>query len=361
MPTLTIAGLGPGHMDQLPLGTYKQMKSHPHILLRTCHHPMVEDLKAEGIAFNSFDHLYEEKDSFEAVYQGIVEEVLRRAKETDILYAVPGHPNVAEETVRLLRKRVEKQASIDLQVLPAMSFLDVIFPLIDNDPVDGFQLLDGLQLEKTPPDTNMDVIITQVYDTMVASEVKLRLMKYYDDEQLIVVVQRAGMLEKQEVHRIPLYQLDHLKDLDELTSIYIARVDRFSKIHYNMNHLLDILEKLRGSQGCPWDRQQTHESLKPYLVEESQEVLDAITNGEDQEICEEMGDLLLQVVFHSQIAKERGAFTMEDVVHGIAQKIVRRHPHVFGTQKAKTIEDVKEIWETQKAMEKEQRTSEQGN
>ncbi len=166
-------------------------------------------------------------------------------------------------------------------------------------------------------------------------------------------------MENQQIHRIPLYQLDHLKDLDELTSIYIARVDRFSKIHYNMNHLLDILEKLRGSQGCPWDREQTHESLKPYLVEESQEVLDAIDDGNDDEICEELGDLLLQVVFHSQIAKERKAFTMSDVVNGIAQKIVYRHPHVFGSESAGSIEDVKEIWETQKSREKNHRTSEQ--
>jgi len=359
MPTLTIAGLGPGHIDQLPLGTYKLMKEHPKILLRTRQHPMVKDLAAEGIVFESFDHLYEKMESFEAVYQAIVEEVLTAAKQSDVLYAVPGHPNVAEETVRLIRERAESEPSLQLSILPAMSFLDVMFPLLPNDPVDGFQLLDGLRLEETPPDTNMDVIITQVYDAMVASQVKLSLMNYYHDEQSVVVVQSAGVLENQQTHQIPLCQLDHLKNLDELTSIYIARVDRFSKIHYNMNHLLDILEKLRGSEGCPWDREQTHESLKPYLVEESQEVLEAIDGGDDEEICEEMGDLLLQVVFHSQIAKERGAFTMSDVVNGIAQKIVYRHPHVFGTEKANSIQDVKKIWDTQKSREKELRTSEQ--
>ncbi|SDZ00035.1 MazG nucleotide pyrophosphohydrolase domain-containing protein [Tindallia californiensis] len=352
MPTLTIAGLGPGHIDQLPLGTFRQMKEHPCIWLRTHQHPMVESLVAEGIKFDSFDDLYDRLDSFEAVYETIAETLLEMAEKKDVFYGVPGHPNVAEESVRLLVEKGESNGAVQLEILPAMSFLDVMFPLLPNDPVEGFQLLDGLRLEQTPPDTNMDVMITQVYDQMIASQVKISLMNHYHDEQLITVIQRAGMLENQKVHLIPLYELDHLKDFDELTSIYIARVDRFSKIHYNMNHLLDILEKLRGVDGCPWDKEQTHESLRPYLVEESQEVLDAIDGGNDEDLCEELGDLLLQVVFHSQLAKERNAFVMSDVINGIAQKIVYRHPHVFGDEKANSIEDVKKIWDHRKAEEK---------
>ncbi len=363
MPTLTIAGLGPGALDQLPLGTYQRLKEHPAIYLRTEKHPLVEDLKAQNIHFKTFDHVYDTQETFEEVYREIANQVLTLAAQHDILYAVPGHPNVAEETVRLLREAIYPTtgeaphplaANITLEILPAMSFLDVLFPLIDHDPVDGFLLIDALQFDQQPPDTNRDVIITQVYDPYVASELKLGLMNYYHDEQLIRVIKSAGVTGAEEVRDIPLYQLDHQKDLDYLTSIYIARVDRFSKIHYNMNHLLDILEKLRGSDGCPWDRKQTHESLKPYITEEGQEVLDAIDSGDDDDICEELGDLLLQVVFHSQIARERGAFTIHDVIHGISQKIVFRHPHVFGDETAATPEEVRVIWKIQKAKEKNQ-------
>lgn len=356
MPTLTIAGLGPGAIDHLPLGTWRLMQEHPAIYLRTRKHPLAADLDAAGIAFQTFDSVYEAHDTFEAVYQDIVSQVLALARTGDILYAVPGHPTVAEETVRLIREALAgEQTGITLTLLPAMSFLDALFPLLDHDPVDGFLLIDALQFNQQPPDTNRDVVITQVYDSYVASELKLGLMNYYDAEQPVKVIKSAGIPGLEEVREIPLYRLDRQKDLDYLTSIYIARVDRFSKIHYNMNHLLDILEKLRGNDGCPWDKKQTHESLKPYLTEESQEVLEAIDSGDDNAICEELGDLLLQVVFHSQIARERGAFTMHDVVHGIAEKIVFRHPHVFGSETADTPEDVKEIWAAQKAKEKARR------
>lgn len=362
MPTLTIAGLGPGTLEQLPLGTYQRLKEHPAIYLRTEKHPLVADLKAQNIRFKTFDRVYDTKDTFKEVYREIADQVLTRASHQDLLYAVPGHPNVAEETVRLLREAFQPTkgeaphpmtAGIKLEILPAMSFLDVLFPLLDHDPVDGFQLIDALQFDQQPPDTNRDIVITQVYDPYVASDLKLGLMHYYHDEQSIKVIKNAGIPGAEEVREIPLYELDHQKDLDYLTSIYIARVDRFSKIHYNMNHLLDILEKLRGSDGCPWDKKQTHESLKPYITEEGQEVLDAIDSGDDEAICEELGDLLLQVVFHSQIAKERGAFTIHDVIHGISEKIVFRHPHVFGDETAATPEEVRVIWEIQKAKEKE--------
>ena len=355
MPILTIAGLGPGALEHLPLGTWQILKTHPRITLRTRKHPLVTDLEKEGIRFGTFDHLYETHDTFQAVYEDMARQILDMASLHPVLFAVPGHPSVAEETVRLIRRELEQDPDhpVQLKLLPAMSFLDVMFPLMDHDPVDGFMLIDALSMGQQPPDSDRDVIITQVYDAYVASELKLGLMDYYDAEQPIKVVKNAGIHGAEEVREIPLYQLDHQKDLDFLTSIYIARVDRFSKIHYNMNHLLNVLEKLRGSDGCPWDRQQTHESLKPYLREESQEVLEAIDGDDDDHLCEELGDLLLQVVFHSQIARERQAFTFHNVVHGITQKIVFRHPHVFGSEKAETPADVKEIWNRQKAMEKE--------
>lgn len=122
---------------------------------------------------------------------------------------------------------------------------------------------------------------------------------------------------------------------------------------YDLTDLVDIIARLRAPDGCPWDRKQTHESMKKCLLEETQEVIDAIDNKDDDNFCEELGDLLLQVVMHAQIAAEEGRFTMDDVIQGISEKMVRRHPHVFGDAKAGSVEEGLALWNAMKQQEKE--------
>ncbi|WP_456342647.1 nucleoside triphosphate pyrophosphohydrolase [Thermovibrio sp.] len=130
------------------------------------------------------------------------------------------------------------------------------------------------------------------------------------------------------------------------------------KEKYTFSDLVKVMEKLRSPEGCPWDREQTHESLLKYLIEEAYEVVDAVLKGDDEELKEELGDLLLQVVFHSQIAKERGAFTVEDVIDSITRKLIFRHPHVFGGKEGiKSAEDVNREWEKLKEKEGKKRES----
>lgn len=119
-----------------------------------------------------------------------------------------------------------------------------------------------------------------------------------------------------------------------------------------LQRLLTIMARLRAPDGCPWDAEQTPESLKPYLVEECYETLEAIDSGEPEKVCEELGDLLLQIVFQSRIYEERSAFTMTEVINGIADKLERRHPHVFGTSECHTPAAVSEQWEAIKKQEK---------
>ena len=123
---------------------------------------------------------------------------------------------------------------------------------------------------------------------------------------------------------------------------------------YTYKDFLDIIAQLRAPGGCPWDQKQTHESLKDCLLEESQEVLDAIDNKDDDNLCEELGDVLLQIVMHAQIAAEEGRFTMNDVVQGVSEKMVRRHPHVFGGIKVDSVEEGLDLWNAIKAQEKSQ-------
>ncbi|MGC8875654.1 MazG family protein [Thermus sp.] len=118
-----------------------------------------------------------------------------------------------------------------------------------------------------------------------------------------------------------------------------------------MERLLEVMRRLRGPGGCPWDRAQTHESLVPYLLEEASEAADALLKGNPQEMAEELGDVLLQVAFHSVIGEEEGSFSYGDVERAIVEKLIRRHPHVFGEAEAKTPEEVKARWEELKAKE----------
>ncbi|KAB3531899.1 nucleoside triphosphate pyrophosphohydrolase [Alkaliphilus pronyensis] len=353
MGKITIVGLGPGAKEHLTLATLTELKKRKPVYLRTEKHPTVEFLKTEGISFHSFDHIYKNTDTFDHVYKNIVEALLEKAKVEDIIYAVPGHPLVAETTVQQLMEAC-KGAKVNVNILPAMSFLDVLLPVVGLDPVEGFRLIDALQLDNQEPDPDSSMIITQVYDSLIASQVKLRLMDYYDDEEAIVVVRAAGVPELQRVEKIPLYQLDHLEWIDYLTSLYIPRIDMPQKKYYNMNNLCGLMERLRNKDGCPWDIQQTHQSLKPYLIEEAYEVIEAINSKDDYSIEEELGDLLLQIVFHSQIAKERNAFNINDVIRGIAQKIIFRHPHVFKNKTANNCEEALNSWEQQKQKEKKE-------
>ncbi len=127
---------------------------------------------------------------------------------------------------------------------------------------------------------------------------------------------------------------------------------------YSFEDLVKIMEILRSPEGCPWDREQTHSSLLPYLIEETYEVVDAVERGSDEELKEELGDLLLQVVFHSQIAKEEGKFSIEDVVDSISRKLINRHPHVFGEREdIKTAQDVLNEWDKLKEKEGKRRKS----
>ena len=122
---------------------------------------------------------------------------------------------------------------------------------------------------------------------------------------------------------------------------------------YTYTQLLDIIAQLRSEHGCPWDRAQTHESMISCLRDECEEVVEAIGLGDDENLCEELGDVLLQVLLHAQIAKEEGRFTMEDVVNGLAEKMVRRHPHVFGDEEYGSLEENKKRWEEIKQAERE--------
>lgn len=346
---IKIVGLGPGTIDAITLGGLRALKNCHKVYLRTEKHPTVEYLKEEGISFETYDYVYEKAESFDEVYETIANNLIEKVdSNSTMVYAVPGHPFVAEKSVFNLIKLCEEKG-IEYEVLPAVSFIDAMMERLKIDPVEGLKVIDAFDMGHQVLDKRIGTIITQVYNSFIASEVKLKLQEYYNDDTEIYFVRAAGIKELESIRKIPLYELDMQEDIDYLTSVYIPKDLNNKKDFYD---LVDIIEVLRGENGCPWDREQTHESLKKALVEESYEVLDAIDNEDDNALVEELGDVLLQVVFHASIGKEEGYFHVGDIIEGICNKMIQRHPHVFGEGVAKTSGEVVVKWEEIKKKEK---------
>lgn len=349
MGKIVIIGLGPGDIGALTLEAVDKIKDGNKLFLRTKKHPTVRYLQQNNITFYSYDHVYENKETFDDVYEYITTDLIKNAKKYgSINYCVPGHPLVAESTVRRLLKINEKEG-LELEIIPGMSFIDPVITAVGRDPIkNGLKVIDGLDISWQYVDINTDNIITQVYNRIIASEVKLKLLESYDDEYTIYVIKSAGIKGEEKVVKIPLYQLDRIEWIDYLTSIYIPKMDKIDKNTYDMNNLIDIMGKLRSEDGCKWDMKQTHKSLRQYVIEEAYEVVDAIDSEDMELLCEELGDLLLQVLFHSQIASEEGYFNILNVTSNLCNKLIYRHPHVFGKISADNLDEANMKWEEMK-------------
>jgi tetrapyrrole methylase family protein/MazG family protein len=350
LKNLTIIGLGAGDFNQLQMGVYRKLKAAKKLYVRTIDHPVLEELAAEGVKFESFDKVYEKHDAFQPVYAEIANALIEAAAVEDIMYAVPGHPLVAEQTVQLLIAAAD-EGKIKLVIEGGQSFLDPIFGALKIDPIEGFQLLDGTSFSMHDINMRQHILIAQVYDTFSASEVKLTLMEKYDDEYPVTVVTAAGSAQEQIV-TVPLYELDQSVEVNNLTTVYVPPVKSQEEALKDWTTFRQIIATLRGPNGCPWDQKQTHESLKKYLLEEAHEYLAAIDAEDDFAMIEELGDVLLQVFLHAQIGEDEGYFTLEDVLASISEKMIRRHPHVFGDVAVEDADDVVANWEAIKAEEK---------
>ena len=349
MGTIHVVGLGPGSMNHLTLEVYRIMKEESVVYVRTKKHPIMKDLLNEGICVEGFDWLYEKSETFEDVYSEIASVLIDKAKFNEkIVFAVPGHPLFAEKTVEILLEILDnKQDEVKIQIHSSMSFLDVVVTSLKIDPINGLKIVNALSIDEEGPDPRIGNIITQVYDRFIASEVKLSLLEFYDGEKEIILLSSSGIQNKEKLEKIPLYQLDRILWIDYLTTIYIPQ-EKEKRLD-EIDALVDVMERLRSDNGCPWDLEQTHDSLKRYLIEEVYEVIDAINNEDFDNLVEELGDLLLQIIFHCQIGKEVGIFEFRDVVEGITKKLIHRHPHVFDET---PIPYSNEKWEELKKKEK---------
>jgi tetrapyrrole methylase family protein/MazG family protein len=386
LPLVRVVGLGPGRPGLVTEESLHALRGAEARWLRTSRHPSAALVEGG----RSFDYLYEAASSLEAVYEGIVAELVRQALSLPaggggIVYAVPGSPLVGERSVELLRA----DPRVRTEVLPGLSFADVAFLRLGVDPLAaGARLVDGHRFAAEAAGSRGPLLVGQCDSVQVLGEVKLAIGAVLDDlaavhvngadgsrptepagrrptepaerrptepaerRPLVTVLQRLG-LPDEAVFSVPWDELDRCFQPDHLTSLWVPELG--APFAGEMVRLEELGRALR--RRCPWDRQQTHQTLTRYLLEEAYEALEAIEELRPdgagyQHLEEELGDVLFQVVFHSVLAAEEGQFALGDVARHVHDKLVRRHPHVFGSVDATTAEQVSSNWEQIKKAER---------
>jgi len=347
--SITILGLGPGNPAFLTLEAWQVLEEADEVYLRTKRHPTVASLPSH-LSLHSFDHLYEEKADFAGVYEEIAARVLALGERAQgVIYAVPGHPLVGEASVQRILA-LARERGLEVRIVEGLSFVEPVLTCLGLDAIEGLQLADATEmaaLYHPPVNPDRPTLVGQLYGRHLASSVKLTCMNLFPADHQVVLVRGAGTA-AEKVTTLSLYELDRNNEVDHLTTLYLPPLPRTS----SLESFQDTIAHLRAPDGCPWDREQTHQSLRAALLEETYEVLTALDADDVDALCEELGDLLLLILLHAQIAVEEGDFSLAQVIEKINAKIKRRHPHVFGNVVVSGTAEVSYNWEEIKREEK---------
>ncbi|HEV2107680.1 MAG TPA: MazG family protein [Thermomicrobiales bacterium] len=361
--TITIAGLGPGDPAQRTLEARKCLDEASMIILRTGVHPGVEDLTADPRT-EMCDDIYDNGSTFDQVYVDIAERVLERAKTRDVVFAVPGHPTFGERSTAIIRAEAASRG-IGIRLISGISAVDAVAAALGVDPLaEQAQCIDALELvhlgESEPyaggrltVDPYRPVFVSQIYAPRVASAVKLWLAGLFPDDHRVLVIRAAGVEGEESIADCQVSELDRLA-VDHLASAWIPALPPLAASRH-WGTLVSLVARLRAPGGCPWDQVQTHHSLRDAVIDEAYEAVDAIDAGDVDNLAEELGDLLLVVTMHAQIAEEAGHFSINDSLEFITTKLIRRHPHVFGELQLDSPADVLQNWQNIKAVERAER------
>ena len=347
--TITILGLGPGEPGLVTREAWDVLSQADEVYLRTKRHPTVAGLPAH-LTLHGFDALYETLDDFDSVYEAIADQIValgRRAQ--GVLYAVPGHPLVGELSVQRILSRARDE-ELQTTLVEGLSFVEPVLSVLGIDGLEGLQLSDATDLAAAHHphlDPGRPALIGQLYGQRLASGVKLTLMNAYPEDWPVTLVRAAGVAGSSAL-TMALYELDRGDRCDHLTTLYVPALPQGG----GLPALQDTVARLRAPDGCPWDREQTHGSLRANLLEETYEVLASLDAEDSDRLCEELGDLLMQIAMHVQIATEEGSFQFADVIGGIDAKLRRRHPHVFGDRSVGSTAEVLRTWEAIKMAER---------
>ena len=349
---IVVVGLGPAGPELITPATLAVLESGAPVWLRTGRHPAAAVVDAP-----TFDEVYERAERFSAVYEEIADRLLTQASSgAEVVYAVPGSPLVLERSVELLRQQAPERG-VTVEMLPAVSFLDAVWARLSLDPVEaGVRLIDGHLFEVAAAGQTGPLLVAHTHANSVLSEIKVAVE---EPPESAVILQRVG-LPDEVVKEVAWADLDRAVTADHLTSVFLPELGE--PVAGAFAQLDGLVRVLRNE--CPWDREQTHASLRRHLLEETHEVLEVLDvraamadddpdPDTDEHLAEELGDLLYQIFFHARLAAERGSFTVSELVQGLHDKLVARHPHVFGDGPARDVASVVAAWDAIKAEEKQ--------
>jgi tetrapyrrole methylase family protein/MazG family protein len=348
---ITVVGLGPGPAEWLAPAALDCLRRGP-VFARTGLHPALEAL---DVRYESFDAVYERASTLDEVHTTIAERLLGASStSSEVVLALPGDGLVGEGLLERLRA-----GGAEVRVVPGVPLAIGALAATDVPASEGIQAVEATALGGQGVELRVELnprwpaVVVGVYSRAVANDLKLALQRVYPPEHEVVGVHHPGLAD-QRVQRLALAEIDRGGlPLDHLTHLVLPSVPEYCPTG-SAHVLRSIVARLRAPQiGCPWDLQQTHRTLTPYAIEEAYEVVDAIEEDHGPAaLAEELGDLLLQVVLHAEIADQSDEFDWNDVVRGLSAKLVRRHPHVFGEVQVRGAADVVRNWDMLKAAER---------
>ncbi len=339
MGAITVIGMG-FSADDLTMGAVSALRAAGRVILHTGRCALAAWLDAQSIPCETLDALYERSEDFDEHARLAAEAVLDAASSADVVYAVF---DVRDASVRELLSRAEKPPKV-IAGPPSEG------PLLAWSCGDA-EMLEASDWENFRLSPWRDAVVREIDTRQLASEVKLKLLDCYPDES------PAYALLDGAVAKIRLVELDRLKRYDHTVSVLVpAQRDLKSLERYDFDALVRIMAILRAPDGCPWDRAQTHESLRGDLLEEAWEAASAIDKGDTFALCDELGDVLMAVCLQAEIARQHGEFDIGDVTTAICEKMISRHSHIFGTDSAANVEETMELWQERKRRERGDRS-----
>lgn len=341
-PFIHLVGLGPGGSSLLTGETRALLESGAPVIVRTRHHPSVANLDANA-AWTGCDDLATPDQSAAEICAAIVDRVVTAGRLGEVVYAVPGQPLADPTVVALIA--AARSAAIPRRAYPALAFADVAATTLGIDPT-RIQLCDT---SDTRIDTQRPALITGSHDREATAALKVRLADIYPADHSVTVLTALGT-PQEALSTVNLSAFDP-QLVGTAACLYLPPLEPLEDVR-RFDGLFHVVERLNGPGGCPWDLEQDHRSLRPYLLEESYEALHAIESGDSEAMAEELGDVLFQVLIHAEVAKRQGEFRFADIAERASRKLISRHPHVFGTVTASTAEEVARNWEALKKVEK---------
>jgi tetrapyrrole methylase family protein / MazG family protein len=363
---ITILGLGPGRWEDLTMQARAVLEqaasNNTTVFFRTLNHPIIEPLKHEihDLHITSFDSFYDEAVNWDILYQRIAQEICTQAEQhPPAIYAVPGHPLVGEASVHLILRQTHKRG-LSTRIVAGISFLEPVCTALELDPfASGMQLIDATDLAALRSDEiagkvipTIPLLIAHIYHRQQASAVKLALGECYPDEWPVKLVRSTYLDAGETVIEMPLYEIDHHSLANHFNTLYVPPLEALDSLRIPETLRYITMRLRRDPDGCPWDREQTHQSLTRYVIEETYEVVEALEENDLEKLAEELGDLLLQVYLHAEIARQDGDFNIGDVYEHVSAKLIRRHPHVFGQIEVENAGQVVQNWEEIKRQER---------